>query len=257
VLANELKCLVVDPIGGVVGALEAGIALGVQRVGALGEARVAGHRWPVVQRDPLVVAPEVGGIVAVGVSLAVVAKEAIEALLQRVPFRARCAQPPLAEGARCVAFPLQQFGQGQLGVGNRPLTLQLDLAVAADPGMAGVPAGHQHTAGRSTDGVARVVTQETHALPGQPVEVGRADLLLAVRTQFGVAQIVGHDEHDVGSPGLRSKDGRHDRRVQHEQQDGQDGEPGHFSGLKIVGHRDLRAGPGRLGALKAPVEMMR
>ena len=55
--------------------------------------------------------------------------------------------------------------------------------------------------------VAGVVRRQTHPLGGQPVDVGRADFLLAVAAQVAVAQVVGEDEDDVRLAARRR--GRH------------------------------------------------
>ena len=60
---------------------------------------VAGHRRMIVQHHLLAVPPQIAGIVAVGVPLAVVAKEQIEALPVGVAARAEVAQPHLPMAA--------------------------------------------------------------------------------------------------------------------------------------------------------------
>ena len=42
---------------------------------------------------------------------------------------------------------------------------------------------------------------EAHAFCGEAVDVGRLDLLLAVAAKVAVAEVVGHDEDDVGLGG--------------------------------------------------------
>ena len=49
---------------------------------------------------------------------------------------------------------------------------------------------------------------EAHALIRQTIEVGRADLLLAVRAQLTIPQVVGEYEDHVGSTTSRSGNAR-------------------------------------------------
>ena len=80
-----------------------------------------------------------------------------------------------------------------------------------------IAAGEEGGARGGTDAAVGVGLGETDALGGEPVEVGRLVVAAAIAGEVGVAEVVGHDEEDVG-PGRgaeRSKElaagGAHDR----------------------------------------------
>jgi hypothetical protein len=56
---------------------------------------------------------------------------------------------------------------------------------------------HQYAPGRGADGTSGVAIRETNALFGNPVDVGRGNVLLTVAAQIKVAQVVCHDENYV------------------------------------------------------------
>src|SRR5262249_39278407 len=139
-----------------------------------------------LERDALVVAPEVGGVVVVGVALAVVAEEQVEAVARRVTGRTGRPEAPLAHRPGGVAEASEGGGQGDGVGGQRVLALGLHLAVVADGGVAGVLAGHEHAARGSADRRAGVVLREAHPLLRHAVEVRGAYLLLAVAADLAV-----------------------------------------------------------------------
>src|SRR5262249_3392652 len=124
----------------------------------------------VVQPFALVVAPQVSGVMIVGVALAVEAVKQVEPLLVWIALGAGTAQAPLADGGSGVALLLDQLGDGNALRGNGRLALRLDRAVVADKGVAGVLPGHQHAARGSTDGIAAVELREANAFLGHLVE---------------------------------------------------------------------------------------
>ena len=69
--------------------------------------------------------------------------------------------------------------------------------VVADAGVAAVAARHQRTAAGRTDAAAGVGLRKRCARTGQPVDVRRLDVLVAVASQVAVAHIVGQDKDDV------------------------------------------------------------
>ena len=182
--------------------------LGVNQVGGVASRSVGG--LPVVARqlDARRVAPQVVGVVAVGQQLAVVAVEAVDALVGRVARRADEAQPPLAEDARRVARLLEDAKELGGAVGERVLPFGGQLDVAAHGGMARVGAGKQARARRSADGRARVALCEAHARERERVDVGRGEALLPVAAQVAVAQVVGQNEEHVGAAGRLGVAGR-------------------------------------------------
>ena len=74
----------------------------------------------------------------------------------------------------------------------------LAAAVVANVGVAGVLAGHEHTAGRRAHVVAGVVRGELHALAGEAVDVWRRHLGRAIATEIAVTEVIGENEDDVG-----------------------------------------------------------
>ena len=191
-----------DEVRGVHLADVPGVAPRVGRVGAVRQLLVRRERR-VVEREPPVVVVQVRRVVVVGLALAVVAEEVVEALPKRVTLRAGGPEPPLPHRGGDVTLALQQLGEGDRGGGERHLPLGLELAVVSDRRVPGVLAGQEHAARGRADGVPRVVLREAHSLGGEPVDRGRADLLLAVAAELGPAEVVGEDEDDVGPGGCR------------------------------------------------------
>ena len=136
-----------------------------------------------------------------GVALTVVAKETIESLLVR---RARCVrrtQPPFSESAGGITVLLEDFGNGRNLIGNRPLPRKdatvSGISVPSNLGVCQTLARHQDTSRRCAHGCTCVVLEKPNALACKSIDVGCANFLLAVATQFAVAQVIGHDKHNV------------------------------------------------------------
>ncbi|MEY3457922.1 MAG: hypothetical protein RL215_1079, partial [Planctomycetota bacterium] len=197
VLTDELERSVTDPVGRVIAALEGGIAGGVGWVGVCREFGVAWDRRVVIEGNFFSVVPEVVGVVAVGVSLAVIAEEAIEALSEWIAFGARSAESPFAEGSSDVAFGFEDFGECYFGGGDWELTFRAGLAVIANPCMSGMFAGHEHAAGGGADGIAAVVLGKHLSLCGKSIEVGCADFLLSEAAKFAMTKVISEDENDI------------------------------------------------------------
>ena len=132
-----------------------------------------------------------------GVALAVVAVEAIEALQDGVTFRAGESQSPFAEGRRCVACGLEGFGDGDGIFRDRKLADGFDFPVAPAGCVAGVQAGHEHAPGRGADGRSGVVVGETHSLRGKAVDVGGLELFLAVTGKVSISRVVEEDVDQI------------------------------------------------------------
>ena len=154
-----------------------------------------------------IVSPKVVCIVIRRVVLVEVTIPLVEAAAVRRSGGARLAQAPLADGSGHVTGVVQGLGDRTILIRQRqpPAALAelLDLPahlgrVATDPPMPGVKARHQYPTGRRTDGGAGVDIGETRPLRREPVEVRRPDLSLSETAQIRIAEIVGHDEEDVG-----------------------------------------------------------
>ena len=70
-----------------------------------------------------------------------------------------------------------------------------------------MPPGHQHATRRRTHRVPGIVRRKPHALPGETVDVGSADLFLSVATQLRIAEIIREDENNVGLFGRQHRAG--------------------------------------------------
>ena len=158
-----------------------------------------GAEGRIVQRYVLVVPPQVRRVEVVGVSLAVVAEEQVESLLVRIARTARRSESPFAHRSRRVPGGLQRFGQRHRLVRNRLLAFRprLGLPVVANVRMPQVLARHQHAPRRGTHRCTAIELREPDPFRRHLIQVGRADLLLAVTAQLAVAQIIGQEEHDV------------------------------------------------------------
>ena len=148
--------------------------------------------------DVLVVVPEVVGEVAVGVALAVVAVEVVEAVFEGAAGGVEHAHAPFAGGGGGVAGGFEDLGDGDGAFGEGFLAFGLDFAIGADGAVAGVESGHEGGAGGGADGGAGVELREEGALGGHAVEVRGLDKLLAVATEVALGEVVAEDEDEVG-----------------------------------------------------------
>ena len=153
-----------------------------------------------VEINPLVVIPEMIGVVGVRLPLAVVAVESVEARSQRVRHAARCPQPPFAEATRRVAGVAEQMGERHRAGRHRRLSLRLDLPVAPHHRMAGMHSRHEHAATGRTDRASRPVPREPSASGKQAVDLRRMDVAGAEGRHITRSQIVAEKKDDVGRP---------------------------------------------------------
>src|SRR5262249_34097332 len=145
----------------------------------------------VVERDARLVAKEITRVVIVGMDLVEVAIEVIKALPGGHAAAALAAEAPLADEGGGVAGVLEQPGRGDV------LGTEVLLGVAADRAVPGGRAGDRGAARRATRGGAGVERGEAHPPARQAVEVGGADVLLAITAEVAVTEVVGQDEDDV------------------------------------------------------------
>ena len=151
----------------------------------------------IIERPDSGIIPKRSGIVIVRDALAVVAEEAIEPLVERVARRAGSAEAPFAESAGDPAIRLKHTGQGNSGIGERPLTFGLHFAVVANLRVTGMFAGQENAAGRRADRTSGIMLCEPHSLSGQPVEIRSANFALAVRAEIAATQIIREEENNV------------------------------------------------------------
>jgi hypothetical protein len=98
------------------------------------------------KRDACGIFPEIVRVIAVSVSLAVVAEEFIEALVVGIAFCAGPPQSPFAECSGGIAAGFEYFSECDFGSGDGQLALGLCFAVVANPGMSRVFAGQEYAA---------------------------------------------------------------------------------------------------------------
>ena len=121
-------------------------------------------------------------------------EELVEAALHRVGLRSD-AQVPLAHHPGHITGGLQVVRER--GLLEREVVLRLRL-VACRAKTLLVPPGQQSRPGRAAPGTGHVAVREPHAAGGQGVETRRRDVLDALESEIRVAEIVGHDQQDVG-----------------------------------------------------------
>src|SRR5688500_402647 len=115
------------------------------------------------------------GKMVVGVDLAEIAEEIIEALAVGMAFVAGHAEAPLANQAGAIAGGFEDFGDGDV-VGAECLCGSIRAAgIATDGSMAGMLTGHENTAGRSADSGAGIEAGEAHSFTSHTIEVGSFD----------------------------------------------------------------------------------
>jgi hypothetical protein len=158
------------------------------------------------------VAPKMIGIIIVSLPLAQIAIKIIEALAVGFSSAARAAEAPFADAACFVAGCVQEVAKCKSPSGDGPLSFRGEFTIITYIGVAGMLAGEKHAARRRTDRTAGVKLSKAHPPGGKPINVGRFDLRLTVTAEFGVAQVIGQQEDDiggrVGSPG-QTRDQKH------------------------------------------------
>ena len=238
VTADEGELLGGDQVGRI-------LLAGELREGCVVSRRRGRHRAPaghllvagegcILEPDLVAVAPEMAGIEGVGLPLAVVAVEPVEAAGHRIRHAPRRAQPPLAEATGGVASVVEDLRERERAGRHGELPLGLHLAVAADHRVARMLAGHQHAAARRADGVARPVPGEPGPAGEEGVDVRRLDVLAAERADVARAEIVAEEEHDVG--GTRARGGRGAEKEARQDQ-GEQRQSVHGDSLRKSGNR--------------------
>ncbi len=116
---------------------------------------------------------------------------------------------PLAEINGLVAGAAQQLGDGGF------LDRQVDVAVRRDPVVDPDPArdaaGHEPGPGGRAHRRRGVGVGEAQPLGGEPVEIGRPDIGVAVDSEIAPTEIVGDHDDEVGPVGGRRRQRRRER----------------------------------------------
>ena len=131
-----------------------------------------------------------------------VAEELIEAAVQRVVLL-QCPEVPLADQPRHVAGAAHQvakrglpFRQAQLRVGPAHIVVR---GIVLVPEAILVAPGKEAGPGRTADGCRDVAVGQSHALPGQAVDVRGGDHFGPVGPDVAVPEVIGNDDHDIGA----------------------------------------------------------
>ena len=153
-----------------------------------------------------------------------VAEEAVEALAVRDTLVAGFAEAPLAGEGSGVAGGLQNFGNSNRGGRKRNALDPGPAMIAANRGVSGVLAGHQHTARGSADRSAGIELVKARPCGSETVEVGGCDLLLPEGPDVARAEVIGHDVDDIGPCRRRGGGGKTEREQKREKERLEDGE---------------------------------
>lgn len=100
--------------------------------------------WLILQRNFPAILPEVIRVVAVSMSLAVIAEEMIEALIQRITLTAGASKSPFPECSCHIPLLFEHFSDREFFVRNRELSFRLSFTVVSNPGSSGMPSGQEH-----------------------------------------------------------------------------------------------------------------
>ena len=85
-LANEVHRLLMDPVGCIIGTLETVIASWVERVRIVRQRSVTRNRRIITEIETLLITSQVRRVIAMCVTLAVVTKETVKPLVDRISF---------------------------------------------------------------------------------------------------------------------------------------------------------------------------
>jgi hypothetical protein len=132
------------------------------------------------------------GELAMGVAVVEESERILESFLVRLPRGARTAETVLADHRSTVS------GIAQRHRNRHVLVAQRDVAVPADPAVAGVESRHQGRARWRADRAAGVVVGEADAFASEPIEARRRELGLAVGAEVPISEIVRLNEQEVG-----------------------------------------------------------
>lgn len=122
---------------------------------------------------------------------------------------------PLAAEAAGVTFFLQdlreggEFGEGVVGLGAHH---EFGVEEAVDAVLAGDEASEEGGAGGRADGVAAEGASEANAVGGEAVDVGGADVFVAIAAKGPGALVIGQDKDDVWAGSVLSNQYRGQER---------------------------------------------
>ena len=147
--------------------------------------------------DGVVVVVEVGGEVGMGMTLAVVAEETVDALLVRAAGGVEKSHAPLAEGGGGIVGGFGDFANGDGFGRNGELTFGREFVVAADRAVTGVESGEKGRATGSANAGATVGLGVACSFGAEFVEAGSLDEFLAVDPDVTLGNVIAEDEDEV------------------------------------------------------------
>ena len=141
------------------------------------------------------------------------------------------AEMPLPDQPRAVASRAEQFRECPFGEGEPDLDVRrrrrAGIELVAESLL--VAAGEQPGAGRAAVRARHIARRAAHARGGESVEPRRGDVTPSLEARVGVAEIVGHDDENVGPPRRPGRQGRGERDGNGGQKDqGQEPEGEHW-----------------------------
>ena len=131
------------------------------------------------------------GVLAVGMTMIEEAEGVVESLAIGHAGRARRPEPPFADHGRAVAGITQHLCDRDI------FGPQRNVAVSADPRVAGVHPGHQRRPRRGAHRAARVVLRKADAFAREAIERRRGKSRLSVCTEIAVPEVVGLNEQHI------------------------------------------------------------
>ncbi len=133
-----------------------------------------------------------------GVALAVVAEEMIDALIERTAAGIEEAHAPFAKGGGRVTRGLRDLRDRDGLVRQRQLAFGRNFVVAADRTVTGVQAGEKRRPARCANAGAAVRLQITRSLGGHLIDSRRLDQLLPVAPQVALGDVIAEDKDEIG-----------------------------------------------------------
>ena len=132
-----------------------------------------------------------------GVNLVEVTVQVVETLTERMAFLANFAQAPLADQGSRVIGLLQGFGYGEV-LFAQALPAHISSCISTDVSVTHVLACHEHASRWGAHRASGVKPGELHSFFGHLVETRGLDQFLSEASEIPVAEVVGHDEDQVG-----------------------------------------------------------
>jgi hypothetical protein len=131
------------------------------------------------------------GVLAVGVTMIEEAERVVEPLTIGHAGRSRRSEPPFSDHGSAVACVTQHLCDRDV------FGPQRNVAVSANPCVAGMQPGHQRRPRRGAHRAARVVFGKADSIAGEAIERRRAEPCLSVCTEIAIPEVVGLNEQHI------------------------------------------------------------